>query len=183
MVREDLTVPCQLVIWPHPVPQISPVKRLCSSLVGQSIFERSDEEVLNQHHNHRLFFISRIVQVDNILKLPIVPVVMVFTKFDKFQRNVRMGIVTGNEMTVDEVNALVKKKVEENLKENCLVPLAKLTGTDTYPHAVVSGKTLQPPNLLGSTQACSGCTVRRTGPESYQNHPTAPCREVRAARK
>src|SRR5712691_8762129 len=106
---------------------------------------------------------------------------MVFTKFDKFQCSARMGVVAGNETAVDEVNALVKRKVKENLKQNCLVPLAKLTGTDTYPYAVVSGKTLQLANLLGSTQACSGCTARRTGPETYQNHPTAPCREVRTA--
>ena len=51
----------QSVIRPHPVLQISLVKRLCSSLVGQSIFERSDEEVLTQHNKHRLFFISRVV--------------------------------------------------------------------------------------------------------------------------
>lgn len=33
-------------------------RRLCSSLVGSSIFEKSDEEVLTRH-NHRLFHFTR----------------------------------------------------------------------------------------------------------------------------
>ena len=38
----------------HSASFCSIVERLCSSLVGQSIFERSDEEVLSQHNKHRL---------------------------------------------------------------------------------------------------------------------------------
>jgi len=72
---------------------------------------------------------------------------MVFTKFDKFQRNIRKEIVIGNKGTADEVNALVERKVEEKLKENCLVPLNKLTGTEKFPYAVVSGKTLPHPTF------------------------------------
>jgi hypothetical protein len=81
---------------------------------------------------------------------------MVFTKFDKFQRSIRKEILTGNQGTTDEeVNALLEKKVKEKLNESCLLPLSKLTGTDRYPYAVVSSKTLRHPNLLCSTQACS----------------------------
>ena len=72
---------------------------------------------------------------------------MVFTKFDKFQRSIRKEIVIGNQGTADEVNALVERKVEEKLKENCLVPLNKFTGTEKFPYAVVSGKTLRRPNF------------------------------------
>ena len=67
---------------------------------------------------------------------------MVFTKFDEFQRRIRLEIVTGNPGAADEVDALVKREVDERLKKNCLNLLSKVTGTDTYPYAVVSGKIL-----------------------------------------
>ena len=93
-------------------------------------------------------FSFRALSESTILKLPPVPVVMVFTKFDKFQRSIRKEIVIGNRgTTADEVNALVERKVEEKLKENCLVPLNKFTGTEKFPYAVVSGKTLRRPNF------------------------------------
>ena len=99
---------------------------------------------------------------------------MVFTKFDEFKNRIRLDIVRGNRAAGDEVDPLVEKEVNEKLKKICLDPLSEITGTDTYPRAVVSGKTLRYSNLLCSTQACSVCTARRTSSETYPNYPRAP---------
>lgn len=64
---------------------------------------------------------------------------MVFTKFDQFKGEIRLDIVD-NQGTEDQVNDLVETEVREKLKKNCLDPLSRITGTDTYPRAVVSGK-------------------------------------------
>ena len=94
---------------------------------------------------------SRIVYVDNILKLPIVPVVMVFTQFDRFESKIRLKIITRNQAATDEVDALVKREVTEKINKICLEPLREVTRKDDPPYAVVSGKTLKSqPSVLNS---------------------------------
>ena len=65
---------------------------------------------------------------------------MVFTKFDQFEDDIRLDIVADNQGTEDQVNDLVEKEVLEKLKKNCLDHLSRITSTETYPRAVVSGK-------------------------------------------
>ena len=74
------------------------------------------------------------------LKLPAVPVVIVFTKFDEFEGETRV-IVENNYPNEDQarIDILVGQKIERQLQDRYLKPLRCITN-DKFPHAVVSGK-------------------------------------------
>jgi len=78
---------------------------------------------------------------DDNLKLFAVPVVMVFTKLDQLDEEIRIVIDDGNPDAEPHVkDLLVKDEIKSVLHSNYLEPIRRYMGKEKFPHVKVSGK-------------------------------------------
>jgi hypothetical protein len=76
-----------------------------------------------------------------------VPIIAVFTKYDKLIDQVEYELEPVDELGDDAINELIKARAETRLQEICIGPLERSAGSD-IPHVAVSGG-----------YRCSGCLV------------------------